>query len=140
MWLVSIIPCIIPAQGESQISSVVYQMLLVFFLFSSPAICCIALELPAIHAEKLSQRMALTVPCEASAHSCTGSVLNALIVLDPHFAQVWAHQRRMKVFILLYDCREWHYPPFHTSYGGNYALEVFVSSICKDIFIALGGS
>lgn len=82
------------AQGESQISPVVYQMLLVFFLFSFPAICCITLELPAIHAEKLSQRMALTVPREASAHSCSGGVLNTLLVLDPHFVQVWARHKK----------------------------------------------
>lgn len=82
------------AQGGSRISSVAYQMLLIFFLLSFPVICCAALELFAIRGEKLSQRMALTVPREASAHSCTGSVLNTLTVLDPHFVQVWARHKK----------------------------------------------
>lgn len=43
-------------------------------------------------------------------------------------------------FPSLYGFRECYYVLFPTSSGGNYASKVFVSSICKDIFIALGGS
>lgn len=61
-------------QEEFQISSVVYQMLLVFFLFSFPLTCCVAQELLKINGEKLSQRMVLTVTCETSEHSCSGGI------------------------------------------------------------------
>lgn len=42
-------------------------------------------------------------------------------------------------FFSVYDFRECCFL-FPTSSGGNYASKVFVSSICKDIFIARGGS
>lgn len=61
-------------QEEFQISSVVYQMLLVFFLFSFSLTCFIAQELLKINGEKLSQRMVLTVTSETSEHSCSGGI------------------------------------------------------------------
>lgn len=58
-------------QGESQISSVVYQMLVLFFLVSFPLLCYITQELPKINGEKLSQRMVLMVTGETSEYSWT---------------------------------------------------------------------
>lgn len=56
-------------RGESWISSVVYQMLVVFFLFPFPLLCYTTQELPKINGEKLSQRMVLMVTGETSEYS-----------------------------------------------------------------------